>query len=93
MLGATHPFQVDAGAVSILRQRLAIGRGGRRRKEARLALDGYAARPRIATAAGRAFEPWDAASIAERKLGLDLRRISNRGERGPAQDLRAAPNG
>ena len=52
-----------------------------------------AARPGIATAAGRAFAPGAAAMIAEWKLSFDLRRISNSRERGPTQDLRAAPNG
>ena len=33
MLGATVPFQVDAGAVSILRLSRPIGRGGRRRQK------------------------------------------------------------
>jgi len=35
MLGATLPFQVDAGAASILRRRGTSGRGGRRGKENR----------------------------------------------------------
>ena len=93
MLGAPLSFQVGAGAISILRLGMARGRGGRRRGRTGQLFSGCAARPEIATAAGRAFAPWAAAITAERELASDLMRISNKRERGPTQDLRAAPNG